>query len=278
MRRVVVTGMGAVTPIGIGVENFWNSVKEKRTGFDKITKFDTTGFKASLAAEIKDFDPKEFMDFKAARRMELFCQYAVAAAAEAMKNAGIDMEKEDPYRVGCYVGSGIGSLQAMEREHKRLLERGASRINPLLVPLMISNMACGNVSIQLGLKGKSLNVVTACATGTHSIGEAFRSIQIGDADVIVAGGTEAAICPMGVGGFSALTALSSATDPKRCSIPFDKDRSGFVMGEGAGVVILEELSHAQARNANILAEVVGYGCTSDAYHITSPAEDGDVIW
>ena len=229
MRRVVVTGMGAVTPIGIGVENFWNSVKEKRTGFDKITKFDTTGFKASLAAEIKDFDPKEFMDFKAARRMELFCQYAVAAAAEAMKNAGIDMEKEDPYRVGCYVGSGIGSLQAMEREHKRLLERGASRINPLLVPLMISNMACGNVSIQLGLKGKSLNVVTACATGTHSIGEAFRSIQIGDADVIVAGGTEAAICPMGVGGFSALTALSSATDPKRCSIPFDKDRSGFVI-------------------------------------------------
>lgn len=171
------------------------------------------------------------MDFKAARRMELFCQYAVAAAAEAMKNAGIDMEKEDPYRVGCYVGSGIGSLQAMEREHKRLLERGASRINPLLVPLMISNMACGNVSIQLGLKGKSLNVVTACATGTHSIGEAFRSIQIGDADVIVAGGTEAAICPMGVGGFSALTALSSATDPKRCSIPFDKDRSGFVMGK-----------------------------------------------
>ena len=275
MRRVVVTGMGAVTPIGIGVENFWNSVKEKRTGFDKITKFDTTGFKASLAAEIKDFDPKEFMDFKAARRMELFCQYAVAAAAEAMKNAGIDMEKEDPYRVGCYVGSGIGSLQAMEREHKRLLERGASRINPLLVPLMISNMACGNVSIQLGLKGKSLNVVTACATGTHSIGEAFRSIQIGDADVIVAGVTEAAICPMGVGGFSALTALSSATDPKRCSIPFDKDRSGFVMGEGAGVVILEELSHAQARNANILAEVVGYGCTSDAYHITSPAEDGE---
>ena len=274
MRRVVVTGMGAVTPIGIGVENFWNSVKEKRTGFDKITKFDTTGFKASLAAEIKDFDPKEFMDFKAARRMELFCQYAVAAAAEAMKNAGIDMGKEDPYRVGCYVGSGIGSLQAMEREHKRLLERGASRINPLLVPLMISNMACGNVSIQLGLKGKSLNVVTACATGTHSIGEAFRSIQIGDADVIVAGGTEAAICPMGVGGFSALTALSSATDPKRCSIPFDKNRSGFVMGEGAGVVILEELSHAQARNANILAEVVGYGCTSDAYHITSPAEDG----
>ena len=273
MRRVVVTGMGAVTPIGIGVENFWNSVKEKRTGFDKITKFDTTGFKASLAAEIKDFDPKEFMDFKAARRMELFCQYAVVAAAEAMKNAGIDMEKEDPYRVGCYVGSGIGSLQAMEREHKRLLERGASRINPLLVPLMISNMACGNVSIQLGLKGKSLNVVTACATGTHSIGEAFRSIQIGDA--IVAGGTEAAICPMGVGGFSALTALSSATDPKRCSIPFDKNRSGFVMGEGAGVVILEELSHAQARNANILAEVVGYGCTSDAYHITSPAEDGE---
>lgn len=275
MKRVVVTGMGAVTPIGIGIEDFWKGIRENRTGFDKITKFDTTGFKASLAAEIKDFDPKMFMDPKSAKRMELFCQYAVAAAKEALEHSGLDMEKEDPYRIGCYVGSGIGSLQAMEREHKRLLERGASRINPLLVPLMISNMACGNVSIQFGLKGKSLNVVTACATGTHSIGEAYRSIQAGDADAIVAGGTEAAICPMGVGGFSALTALSSATDPKRCSIPFDKDRSGFIMGEGAGVVVLEELEHAKARGARILAEVVGYGCTSDAYHITSPAEDGE---
>lgn len=275
MRRVVVTGMGAVTPIGIGIENFWNGIKENKTGFDEITKFDTTGFKAGLAAEIRDFDAKQFIDPKSAKRMELFCQYAVTAAKEALEASGLDMEKEDPYRIGCYVGSGIGSLQAMEREHKRLLERGASRINPLLVPLMISNMACGNVSIQFGLKGKSLNVVTACATGTHSIGEAYRSIQTGDADAVAAGGTEAAICPMGVGGFSALTALSSATDPKRCSIPFDKDRSGFVMGEGAGVVVLEELEHAKARGAKILAEVVGYGCTSDAYHITSPAEDGE---
>ena len=274
MRRVVVTGMGAVTPVGIGIENFWNSIKEKKTGFDKITKFDTTGFKASLAAEIKDFDPKEFMDFKAARRMELFCQYAVAAATEAMENAGIDMEKEDPYRVGCYVGSGIGSLQAMEREHKRLLERGASRINPLLVPLMISNMACGNVSIQLGLKGKSLNVVTACATGTHSIGEAYRTIQYGDADVMVAGGTESSITPIGIAGFSALTALSFSEDPERASIPFDKERNGFVMGEGSAIVVLEELGHAKRRGAKIYAELIGYGCSSDAYHITSPAEDG----
>ena len=274
MRRVVVTGMGAVTPIGIGVENFWNSVKEKRTGFDKITKFDTTGFKASLAAEIKDFDPKEFMDFKAARRMELFCQYAVAAAAEAMKNAGIDMEKEDPFRVGVSVGSGIGSLQALERNEKRLLEKGPGRVEPLLVPLMISNMAAGNVSIQFGLKGKSINDVTACATGTNTIGEAYRSIQYGEADVMVAGGTEGSVCPIGIAGFTALTALSTVDDPTKCSLPFDKNRSGFVMGEGAGVVILEELEHAKARGAKIYAEVVGYGCSSDAYHITSPQEDG----
>ena len=274
MRRVVVTGMGAVTPIGTGVEKYWENVKKKTLGFGEITRFDTSDFKVKLAAEVKDFVAKEHMDFKAARRMELFCQYAVAAAKEAFNQAGLDMEKEDPFRVGCSIGSGIGSLQATEAACKKLEEKGPSRVNPLLVPLMISNMAAGNVSIQLGLKGKSLNVVTACATGTHSIGEAYRSIQCGDADVMLAGGTEACICPIGVAGFSALTALSDSQNPERCSLPFDKDRSGFVMGVGAGVVVLEELEHAQKRGAVILAEVTGYGATSDAYHITSPAEDG----
>lgn len=214
------------------------------------------------------------MDKKAARRMELFCQYAVAAAVEAMADAGLDMEKEDAYRVGCSVGCGVGSLQAVERECAKLAEKGPSRISPLFVPTMISNMAAGNVSIVCGLKGKSLNVATACATGTHSIGEAFRSVQYGELDVCVAGGTEGAVTPLGIAGFSALTALSDSTDPARCSIPFDKDRSGFVMGEGAGIVILEELEHARARGARIYAEVLGYGCSSDAYHITSPSEDG----
>ena len=274
MNRVVVTGMGAITPIGNDVESFWNGLKEKKLGFGPITYFDTTDYKAKLAAEVKNFDPKQYMDPKAARRMEVFSQYAVAVAGQALKDAGIDMEKEDPYRVGVCVSSGIGSLQAVEREYKKLLDKGPGRVNPLLVPLMISNMAAGNVSIQFGLKGKSINVVTACATGTHSIGEAMRSIQHGEADVMVAGGTESSITPTGVAGFTALTALSSATDPERASIPFDAERSGFVMGEGAGVVVLESLEHAKARGAKIYAELAGYGATSDAYHITSPAEDG----
>ncbi|MCI9005226.1 MAG: beta-ketoacyl-ACP synthase II [Lachnospiraceae bacterium] len=274
MKRVVVTGMGAITPIGLNTEEYWESLRAGKIGFSEITQFDTTDFKVKVAASVKGFQGKDYMDPKSARRMELFCQYAVAAAKEAIEQAGIHMEEEDPYRVGCAIGSGVGSLQAMEREHKKLLEKGPGRINPLLVPLMITNMAAGNVSIQYGLKGKSLNVVTACATGTHSIGEAFRTIQVGDADIMLAGGTESSITPIGIGGFTALTALSSSNDPARCSIPFDKDRSGFVMGEGAGVVVLEELEHAKARGAQILAEVVGYGATSDAYHITSPAEDG----
>lgn len=273
-RRVVVTGMGAITPIGNDVASFWNSVKEGKIGFGPISYFDTTDYKCKLAAEVKDFNAADFMDKKAARRMEPFCQFAVAAAKEAIEDAGLDMTKEDPYRAGCAVGSGIGSLQAMEREHTKLEEKGPSRVAPLLVPLMISNMAAGNVSIAYNLKGKSINVVTACATGTNSIGEAFRTIQYGDADIMVAGGTESSITPIGIAGFSSLTALSTCEDPTRCSIPFDKDRSGFVMGEGAGIVVLEELEHAKARGAKIYAEVVGYGCSSDAYHITSPAEDG----
>jgi len=273
-RRVVVTGMGAITPIGLSVEEFWSGVKKQEVGIDFITKFDATEYKAKLAAEVKGFDSKEYMDFKSAKRMELFCQYAVAAAKEAIEDSVINIENEDPFMVGTSVGSGIGSLQALEREHEKLLAKGPSRINPLLVPMMISNMAAGNVSIFFGLKGKSINVVTACATGTNSIGEAFRSIQCSDADVMIAGGTEACVTPIGIGGFAALTALSSSVDPKRASIPFDKDRDGFVLGEGAGIVVLEELEHAKARGAKIYAEVVGYGCTSDAYHITSPAEDG----
>ena len=274
MNRVVVTGMGAITPIGNDVESFWNGLKDKKVGIGPITYFDTAEYKAKLAAQVKEFDPKQYMDPKAARRMETFSQYAVAAAKQALEDAGIDMTKEDPYRVGVCVSSGIGSLQAVEREYKKLLEKGPGRVNPLLVPLMISNMAAGNVSIQFGLKGKSINVVTACATGTHSIGEAMRSIQHGEAEVMVAGGTESSITPIGVAGFTALTALSASEDPMRASIPFDKERSGFVMGEGAGVVVLESLEHAKARGAKIYAELAGYGATSDAFHITSPAEDG----
>ena len=273
-RRVVVTGLGAVTPIGNNVDDFWASVKAGKIGFDHITKFDTTDYKCHIAAELKEFNPQDFMDRKAAKRMEPFSQYAVAAAKQAIDDSGLDIEKEDPYMVGCAIGSGVGSLQAMERETQKLYEKGPNRVNPLLVPLMICNMAAGNVSIQFGLKGKSINDVTACATGTNTIGEAYRSIQYGEADVMVAGGTEGSVCPIGIAGFTALTALSTVDDPAKCSLPFDKNRSGFVMGEGAGVVILEELEHAKARGAKIYAEVVGYGCSSDAYHITSPQEDG----
>ena len=275
MRRVVVTGMGAITPIGLNVDEYWNGLKEGKIGFGEITYFDTTDYKVKVAAEVKGFKAADFMDKKAARRMESFAQYAVAAAKEAFDMAGIDMEKEDPYRVGCCIGSGVGSLQSIEREHQKLLEKGPSKVNPLLVPLMITNMAAGNITIQLGLKGKSINIATACATGTHNIGEAYRSIQYGECDVMLAGGTENAITPISVAGFTALTALSTSNDPAKCSIPFDKDRDGFVIGDGAGIVVLEELEHAKARGARILAEVVGYGATSDAFHITSPAEDGE---
>lgn len=274
MRRVVVTGLGAVTPIGIGVDNFWNGIKEGKVGIKPISKFDVTNFKAKVAGEVDNFDAKEYMDPKAAKRMERFSQFAVVATKEAVEDAGLDMSKEDPYMVGVSVGSGIGSLDTMEREHTKLVEKGPGRMNPLTIPLFITNMAAGNVSIALGAKGKSINVVTACATGTHSIGEAYRSIQCGDADVMIAGGTEAAIAPVGVGGFNALTALSTKEDPMDACKPFDKDRDGFVMGEGAGIVILESLEHAQARGAKIYAEIVGYGATSDAFHITSPQEDG----
>lgn len=273
-RRVVVTGLGAVTPIGNTAEEFWNNAKEGKAGIGEITRFDTSDYKVKLAAEVKGFDAKEHMDFKTAKRIELFSQYAVTAAMEAYQDSGLALEKEDAFRAGVIVGSGIGSLQVVEREYEKILTKGPGRVNPLMVPLMISNMAAGNISIQLGLKGKCTNVVTACASGTNCIGDAFRAIQYDDADIMFAGGTESCICPTGVAGFTSLTALSTSKDPARASIPFDKDRDGFVLGEGAGVVVLEELEHAKARGARIYAEVIGYGATGDAYHITSPAEDG----
>ena len=273
-RRVVVTGLGAVTPIGNNVKDFWAGIREGKVGIGPITKFDTAEYKVKIAAEVKDFNAKDHMDPKAARRMELFCQYAVAAAREAYEDSGLNIAEEDPFRAGVIVGSGIGSLQELELSYGKILSQGPNKVPPLMVPLMISNMAAGNISIQLGFRGKCTDVVTACASGTHSIGDAFRAIQYGDADIMIAGGTESSICPTGVAGFTALTALTKCEDPMRASIPFDKERSGFVMGEGAGVVILEELEHAKARGARIYAEVAGYGATADAYHITSPIEDG----
>lgn len=273
-RRVVITGMGAVTPIGNNVEDFWANIKKGTVGIGPITKFDTSEYKAHLAAEVKDFDPLQYMDKKSARRMEDFSQYAVAAAKEAMDDAGLDMEKEDSFRVGCAVGCGIGSLQCVQRNYVRIQTKGPNRVEPLMIPMLISNIAAGNISIQLGLQGKNINVVTACATGNHNIGEAFRSIQYGEAEVMFAGGTESAITESGVAGFTGLNALSTSEDPLRASIPFDAERGGFVMGEGAGILVMEELEHAKARGAKIYAEIVGYGATSDAHHVTAPLEDG----
>ena len=273
-RRVVVTGLGAVTPIGNTVEEFWDGIKHNKVGIGPITKFDTTDYKVKLAGEVKGFVAKERLDFKSAKRMEPFSQYAVAAAKEAFEDSGLDMSKEDPFRVGTIVGSGIGSIQVVEREYTTIITKGPSRVHPLMVPLMISNMAAGNVAIQLGLKGKCTSLTTACATGTHAIGDSLRAIQYGDADVMLAGGAESSICPTAVAGFTSLTALTDSQDPLKASIPFDENRNGFVIGEGAGVVVLEELEHAKKRGAHIYAEVCGYGATCDAYHITSPAEDG----
>lgn len=273
-RRVVVTGLGAVTPIGNSVQEFWEGIREGKTGIGPITRFDAEEYKVRFVAEVRDFDPKKYMEPKMVRRMAPFAQYAVAAAKEAFEDAGLDMEKEDPFRAGVIIGSGVGDLHQVELCYDKILTKGPGRVPPLMVPLMISNMAAGNVSIQLGLRGKCSDVVTACASGTHSIGDAFRAIQYGDAEIMLAGGAESCICPTGVAGFDALTALTETDDPARASIPFDKDRDGFVLGEGAGVVVLEELEHALARGAEIYAEVVGYGATADAYHITSPAEDG----
>lgn len=275
VRRVVVTGLGAITPIGNSVKEFFNNVMAGKCGIDFITTFNTDAYNVKLAAEVKNFNPLEFMDAKQARRMDRFTQLAVAAAIEAVADSGIDFSKTDMERVGVIVGSGIGALDDIEKETNILRDKGPKRVNPLFIPMTITNMAAGNIAIQFGIKGICTNVVTACATGSHCIGEAFRSIKHGYQDIILAGGTEGAITPLSVAGFQALTALSTSKDPKRASIPFDKERDGFVIGEGAGIVVLEEYEHARARNAKIYAEIVGYGSTSDGYHITAPTPDGD---
>ena len=274
MKRVVVTGMGLVTPIGSSIEEFWRSIHEGRVGIGPIRNFDTAGYKVKLSAEVTDFEPKDYIPAKDAKRMDRFSQFAVAAAVQAVKDAGINMEDEDGYRTGVSIGSGTGSLMGIEREYDKLLAKGPGRIHPLTAPMVLGNMAAANVAITFGCKGKCLDIVTACATGTNSIGEAFRSIQHGEADIILAGGVDSSVSRFGVATFQALTALSLSEDPLQASIPFDRKRDGFVTGEGAGVLVLEELEHALARNAHIYAEIGGYGATCDASHLTAPLEDG----
>lgn len=274
-RRVVVTGLGAITPIGNNVEEFWNGIKQTKCGIDEITLFDTTDFKAKLAGEVKNFNAEDFLDKKSAKRLDRFSQFAVIAAREALNESGVSEDNTDMTRVGCIISSGIGGLKTIEDQNKNILEKGPDRVSPMFIPTAIVNMATGNVAIELGLKGESYAMVTACASATHSIGEAFRTIRHGYQDVMVVGGTEASITPTGVAGFSNIKALSTTTDKFRASIPFDKERNGFIMGEGAGVIVLEELEHAKKRNAKIYAEMIGYGASSDAYHITSPTPDGE---
>ncbi len=274
-RRVVVTGIGVISPLGNTADEFWNNLKEGKNGISTITSFDITEYDSKVAGVVKEFDVSKYIDKKVAKRMDRFSQFAVAAAAQAVEMSGIDLENENLDRFGAIVSSGIGSLETIEQEEQKLLEKGPSRVSPMFIPRIISNMAAGNVAIRFGLKGTCTCVVTACASGTNAVGDAFRAIQYGTEDIMLAGGTEANICPLGVAGFTALTALSTNPDPSKASRPFDKNRDGFVMGEGAGILVLEELEHALKRGANILAELSGYGSTCDAYHITSPAPDGE---
>ena len=275
-RRVVATGVGLVTPLGVGIENVWQRILSGESGIAPITRFDTARHETKFAGEVKDFNPEEYMSPKEVKRVDLFIQYALAATKIAMNDSGLDMAKEDAERVGVIVGTGLGGLPILEKYHSILLERGPSRISPFFIPMLIANEAPGHIAIQHGIKGPNLSIVTACATGTHSIGDATRIIQYGDADVAVAGGTEANLTPLTVGGFNAMKALSTRNDaPKRASRPFDKDRDGFVVAEGSGIVILEELGHALKRGAKIYAEIAGYGYNGDAYHITAPCPDGD---
>ena len=274
-RRVVITGLGAITPIGNSVEEFWKGIKSSKCGIDTITEFDTENYKVKLAGEVKNYNPEEYFDKRNCKRLDKFSQFAIIASKEAMKDSGITPENTDMTKVGVIISSGIGGLRTIEKENENLIQKGPDRVSPMYIPMSICNMAAGNVTIELGAKGESVSMITACASGTHSIGEAYRIIKHGYEDVIFAGGTEGSITPTGIAGFTNIKALSQETDPNRASIPFDKERSGFVMGEGAGVLVLEELEHAKARNAKIYAEIVGYGATSDAYHITSPSPDGE---
>ena len=274
-RRVVITGLGAITPLGNNVEEFWKGIKEGKCGIDQITKFDASEFKVKLAAEVKGYNPEDYFDRREAKRLDLFSQYAMIASREAWKDSGLDKETENMERVGVVVGSGIGGIQTIETENRKCNEKGPDRVSPMYIPMGILNMATGNVAIDIGAKGESMAMVTACASGTHCIGESFRMIKHGYQDVVLAGGTEAGITPLSIAGFTNIKALTKAEDKNRASIPFDKERSGFVMAEGAGVVVLEEYEHAKSRGAKIYAEIVGYGATSDAYHITSPAPGGE---
>ncbi|MCX7856900.1 MAG: beta-ketoacyl-ACP synthase II [Deltaproteobacteria bacterium] len=275
-RRVVVTGLGLVTPLGIGIENVWRRILNGESGISYISRFDTTNHETKIAGEVKDFKPEDYINPKDLKRMDLFIQYALAATKIALEDSGLDVSKENPERVGVVVGTGLGGLPTLEHYHKVLLEKGPSRISPFFIPMLIANEASGHIAMKYGFKGPNLCIVTACATGSHSIGEGFRIIQYGDADVMIAGGTEANLTPLTIGGFNAMKALSTRNDPpERASRPFDKNRDGFVVGEGAGIVILEELTHAKMRGAKIYAELIGYGYNADAYHITAPCPDGE---
>lgn len=274
-KRVVITGLGAITPVGIGRDAFWQSLITGKSGIDRITRFDPSEYSTQIAGEVKDFDPAKYIDKKEAKRMDRCTQFAVAAAKMAFEDAGINLDQEDRSRIGTLIGSGVGGMDTLHDQYKTLFDKGPGRISPFFVPMMIANMPAGQTSITFGLQGPCSCVVTACATGTNAIGDAFKIIQRGDADVMVAGGTEAAVSPAAVGGFCAMKAMSTRNDePQKASRPFDKDRDGFVLGEGAGIVIMESLEHALARGAKIYAEVVGYGTNADAYHITAPAPEG----
>lgn len=274
-RRVVITGLGAITPIGHNVDSFWNGIKENKNGIDEISLFNAENFKVKMAAEVKDFDPSNFIDKKESKRMDRYTQFAVISADEAIKDSKLDLNTINKERIGVMFGSGIGGLCTIESQIRTLVAKGPNRVSPLTIPMAISNIASGTIAIKHGILGSTLSLTSACATSTHCIGEAYRSIKDGYLDIIVAGGAEASICEFGIAGFQSLTALSRSEDRNRASIPFDKDRNGFVMGEGAGALILEDLDSALKRGAKIYAEVVGYGSTCDAYHITSPCLDGD---
>ena len=274
-KRVVITGLGAITPIGNTVDEMWKGIEEKKCGIDKITHFNAEGYKTSLAAEVKNYNPLDYFEAKSAKRLDKSSQYAIIAAREAFNDSGITKENTDFERVGVFVSSGIAGLKTIQEQCEINYVKGHNRVSPMFIPMTIANMPAGNITIELGLKGESISIVSACASSTHAIGEAYKTIKYGSEDVILAGGTEASICGIGIAGFENMKALSYATDPNRASIPFDKERSGFVMGEGAAVLVLEDLEHAKARGAKIYAEVIGYGATSDAYHITSPAPEGE---
>ena len=274
-RRVVITGVGAITPIGKNVDETWKGIENKECGIDNISLFDNSNFKTKLDAEVKNYDALDYFEPKQAKRFDRSSQFAVIAAREAVKTSGITKENTDYERVGVFVSSGIGGLKTMQEQCETNYAKGNNRVSPMFIPMTIANMPAGNIAIEFGFKGESISIVTACASSTHAIGEAYKTIKQGYEDVIIAGGTEASICPVGIAGFENMKALSTVEDKNRASIPFDKERSGFVMGEGAGILVLEELEHAKKRGARIYAELIGFGSTTDAYHITSPCPDGE---